>query len=162
MTLRWIVPDAVGRLLRSEDAGAVDLPALVVGTAVAGILAGGAAVSASAAIPYAQDAAARQDASQVATAEGLSRVLNGRYASADALAEAGLLLPRRGPAGPAYAAEAGPSGSCFVVVTRSATGALFYATDQTAAPEPLGPGTDTGCLPAGRAQGMAATLHPGS
>lgn len=144
--------------LKSEK-GAINTTGAIVGIVVTSAVGGVAATSAADAIPMAHDMAARQNASQIGTAQGLARIMDGAYTDLAGLEAGGHMPAFRATAGPRrFATQAGPGGTCFVTVSRSATGSFFFATDLIPAPEPLTSGTETGCLPATQVQAMSRAL----
>lgn len=145
-------------LLKSE-AGVINATAAMVGLGVLTVVGGVAATSVSDLMPIAQDAAAKQNAAQIGTAQGLAKIMDGKFTDLEGL-EAGGYLPTYRPAsGPRrFDVTAGPGGTCFIVVSRSATGQDYFVTDLIPAPEPLTTGTKTGCLGQGVVQAMAASL----
>jgi hypothetical protein len=145
-------------LLKSE-AGVINTASALIGVGVMTVISGVAASSASSLIPMAQDSAAQQNASQVGTAQGLARIMDGHFTDLAGLESGGYLPAYRAASGPRrFAARAGSAGTCFVVISRSATGKQFFVTDLIAAPEPLTADTETGCLPGPQVQAMAASL----
>lgn len=149
-------------LLKSE-AGVINTTGSILGLGVLTAVGGVAASSVSGLLPVAQDSAAQQNAAQIGTAQGLARIMDGKFTDLEGL-EAGAYLPaHRAATGPRrFDTAAGPGGTCFVVVSRSATGQHFFVTDRIPAPEPLTPGTDTGCLDGGTVQSMARSLDAAS
>lgn len=145
-------------LLKSE-AGVINATGSIIGLGVLTAVGGVAASSVSGILPVAQDSAAQQNAAQIGTAQGLARIMDGKFTDLEGL-EAGAYLPAyRAAAGPRrFDTSAGPGGTCFVVVSRSATGQHFFVTDLIPAPEPLTPETSTGCLDEATVQAMAQTL----
>lgn len=144
--------------LRTES-GSIDAMAAFAGVGLTAIVGVVAASSAGGMIPVAHDSAAQQNASQLGTAQGLALMVDGKYTNTSGL-ESGSYLPAyRATTGPRrFVTEAGSNGTCFVVVSRSATGKHYFATDRIPGPEELLPGTDTGCLPAAQVGRMAASL----
>jgi hypothetical protein len=148
----------LARSLKS-DKGAINATGALIGLAITGAAGGVAATSSTEMIHTAQDMAARQNASQIGTAQGLSLVMDGSYKDLAGLESAGHMPAYRAATGPRrFATESGAGGKCFVVVSRSVTGKAFFTTDLIPAPEPFEPGTDTGCLPASQVQAMARAL----
>ncbi|MFB9714300.1 hypothetical protein [Arthrobacter methylotrophus] len=129
--------------LRSSESGAFDLPSILVGVVVVGILTAGVLASVFGVIPFAQDNGAKQDLGSVRTAQGVSKVNTSRFTDSAGLAAAQLISS---PNAPAVKADA--AGSCYVGIARSATGKLFYATDQVTDPKPLLADSVPGCLTA--------------
>jgi hypothetical protein len=142
-----------------SDAGAINATGALLGLVITGAAGGVAATSSTELIQTAQDMAARQNASQIGTAQGLSLVMDGSYKDLAGLESAGHMPAYRAAMGPRrFATESGAGGKCFVVVSRSVTGKAFFTTDLIPAPEPLEPGIETGCLPASQVQAMARAL----
>lgn len=147
------------RLGLSPETGEINAAAAIAGLAVTTVVGGVAATSAGSLIPVAQDSAAQQNAAQVATAQGLAKIMDGAFTDTAGL-EAGAYLPEyREASGPRrFITWPGTVGECFVVVSRSATGRHYFTTDRIPAPEELLPGLATGCLTAAEVQQMAAFL----
>lgn len=145
-------------LLKSE-AGVINATASLVGLGALTVVGGVAASSVSGLIPVAQDSAAQQNATQIGTAQGLAKIMDGKFTDLAGL-ETGAYLPAYRPAtGPRrFDTAAGRGGTCFVVVSRSATGQHFFVTDAIPAPEALAADTDTGCLDKGTVQAMIRSL----
>ncbi|ACL42424.1 hypothetical protein Achl_4473 (plasmid) [Pseudarthrobacter chlorophenolicus A6] len=144
--------------LRSET-GVINATAALVGLGIMTAVGGVAATSMSSLVPLAHDSAARQNATQIATAQGLARIMDGRFTDLDGLETGGYLPAYRAATGPRrFDTMTGPGGTCFVVVSRSATGAHFFVTDLIPAPEPLFSDVTTGCIDAGTVQAMAERL----
>lgn len=146
---------------RRPEAGAINVTAALIGAVVTAAVGGLAVSSVANMIPVAQDSAAAQNASQVGTAQGLARVIDGTFTDLAGLEADGYLPPHREAAGPRrFATEAGSGGRCFVVVSRSATGRFFFfTTDAISAPERLVTGNDPGCLSASRIEAMTRELE---
>ena len=145
---------------RRPEAGAINATAALIGAVVTAAVGGLAVSSVANMIPVAQDSAAAQNASQVGTAQGLARVIDGTFTDLAGLEAEGYLPPHREAAGPRrFATEASSGGRCFVVVSRSATGRFFFTTDAISAPERLVTGNDTGCLSASRIEAMTRELE---
>ena len=148
----------ISRSLKSEK-GAINTAGALIGILVTGAVGGVAATSAADAIPMAHDMAARQNASQIGTAQGLALIMDGSYTDLPGLEATGHMPAYRATTGPRrFATQAGDGGTCFVVFSRSATGKLFFTTDLIPNPEPLVAGTDTGCLPTAQVRAMAQSL----
>lgn len=145
-------------LLKSE-AGVINATGSIVGLAALTAVGGVAASSVSGLLPVAQDSAAQQNAAQIGTAQGLARIMDGKFTDLEGL-EAGAYLPaHRAATGPRrFDTTPGQDGSCFVVVSRSATGQHFFVTDVIPTPEPLVDPAGTGCLDAGTVWAMADGL----
>lgn len=144
--------------LKSEK-GAINAAGALIGIIVTSAVGGVAATSSGEVIAAAHDMAARQNSSQIGTAQELARIMDGSYTDLAGLEADGHMPAYRAAAGPRrFATQAGTGGKCFVTVSRSVTGKTFFATDLIPTPEPLAAGTDTGCLPATRVQTMAQAL----
>lgn len=142
-----------------SDKGAINTTGALVGIVASSLVGGVAASSAGNAIDLAHDSAAQQNAAQVGTAQGLARIMDGNFTDLDGLESAGYLPPFRAATGPRrFAAQDGARGTCFVVVSRSATGKHYFTTDLIPVPEPLISGTETGCLAGSQVQAMARSL----
>ncbi|GAA4034912.1 hypothetical protein GCM10023063_18960 [Arthrobacter methylotrophus] len=157
-------------------AGAFDLPSILVGVVVVGILTAGVLASIFGVIPFAQDNAAKQDAAAARTAEGVAKTKDGRYMDTTDLIAAGYLSqPAASAAGATpgdggferassvvpnlhYAAGVDAAKGCFLVLSRSGSGAMFYISDQVSEPTLYTPGMTTGCLTPAVAQSMADSL----
>lgn len=144
--------------LKSE-AGAINATGALIGIVVTGTVGGVAISSSDGAIQAAHDMAARQNAAQIGTAQGLAKIMDGRYMDLAGLEADGHMPAYRAAAGPRrFATQAGTGGTCFVIISRSVTGKAFFATDLIPIPEPFEPGVDTGCLPSAQVQAMATSL----
>jgi hypothetical protein len=142
-----------------SDKGGINTTGALVGIVVMSLVGGVAATSAGNAIPLAHDMAAQQNAAQVGTAQGLARIMDGKFTGLAGLESDGYLPPFRATTGPRrFATQDGARGTCFVVVSRSATGKHYFTTDLIPAPEPLIAGTETGCLAESQVQAMARSL----
>lgn len=128
------------RLVLASSAGAFDLTSVLVGAAVVGVLVGGTAAVLFGLIPYAQDQAARQSLDAVKTAQGVTKVQGGRFASLASLETSGLA----GTAGVGTVTDA--DGSCYVAVAKSDTGRTYLATSSSPTPVEVYGNTETGCV----------------
>lgn len=149
------------RLARSvkPETGAINTTGALVGLVVTGAVGGVAVTSSSQLIGAAHDAAAQQNAAQVGTAQQLAKIMDGRFMDLTGLENGGHMPAYRAAAGPRrFATQAGTGGTCFVTVSRSATGKTYFATDLIPTPEPYEPGAGTGCLPEPQVQAMAGAL----
>ncbi|MET4144081.1 hypothetical protein [Arthrobacter sp. UYCo732] len=145
-------------LVKSE-AGVINATAAMVGLGVMTVVGGVAASSVSGLMPIAQDSAARQNAAQVGTAQGLARIMDGKFTDLEGLEAGGYLPAYRAASGPRrFDVGSGQGGTCFVVISRSATGQHFFVTDLIPTPEPLTTSTATGCLSDGTVRSMADKL----
>jgi hypothetical protein len=147
---------AARAVLTRED-GAFDLPSILVGVVTVGILTAGVLASIFGIIPYAQDKGAQQDAAAVRTAEGVAKAKDGKFMDTAGLISAGYLsipsasaaepigdsasgLVRSASTTPAlkYAVATDPTGTCFLVVSHSDSGTLFYQSSDASDPKVLG------------------------
>ena len=145
--------------------GAFDLPSILVGVVVVGVLTAGVLASIFGVIPFAQDNGARQDLAAVRTAEGVALAKDGGFMTTDELYSAGYLtgepaiaqaaavdmasgIERASAVTPQrrVAVQLGPKKDCYVGVSRSDTGKVFYVTDSSAEADLLEPTTVTGCI----------------
>lgn len=161
----------------ASSRGAFDLPSIITGVVVVGILTAGVLASVFGVIPYAQDSAAKQDAAAIRTAEGVAKAKDGRFMDTAELVAAGYLsesaVSAAAPAssGDGYGFERATSarnqkavvnvssdGSCFVVLVKSGTGKLMYATDKISDPAELKPVTEPGCAVTGGTASLASAV----
>lgn len=151
-------------ILRSA-AGAFDLPSIITGVVVVGVLTAGVLATIFGIIPFAQENGAKQDLAAVRTAEGVALAKDGKFMTTDELYTAGYLTGQfttaQGGAGESasgferaaavttqrsIAVQVGPNKNCYVGVSRANTGKVFYLTDQSAEAKLLEPTTVTGCI----------------
>jgi hypothetical protein len=145
--------------LKSE-AGSINATGALIGIVVTATVGGVAVNSSSDLIQSAHDMAAQQNAAQIGTAQGLAKIMDGRYTDLAGLEADGHMPAYRATTGPRrFATQAGAGGKCFVIVSRSVTGKSYFATDLIPTPEPFQTGVDTGCLPAAQVQAMARSLE---
>jgi type II secretory pathway pseudopilin PulG len=122
-----------------NEAGAFDLPSILVGVVVVGVLTAGVLASIFGVIPFAQDKGAQQDLGAIVTAEGVYKAQSNGYTGL-----AGLQAPgdsAKGTAGDLVSDTldtkkvnvAGSTGS-FVAVAKSGSGKIFKVTDQNTNP----------------------------
>ena len=131
----------VADAFKNED-GAFDLPSILVGVVVVGVLTAGVLASIFGVIPFAQDKGAQQDLSSVVTAEGVFKAQSNGYTNL-----AGLQAPgdaAKGTAGNLISAnvknlavESSSVGS-FTAATKSGSGKVFYVTDKNTNPTDAG------------------------
>lgn len=146
--------------LLKSDAGVINTTSALVGVGVMTVLGGVGVTSVAGLVPLAHDSAAQQNASQIGTAQGLARIMDGHFTDLSGLESGGFLPAFRATTGPRrFAAQAGERGTCFVVVSRSTTGKLYFTTDLIPTPEQLLPGTATGCLDDGQVLAMTQSLE---
>lgn len=133
-----------------NEAGAFDLPSILIGVVVVGVLTAGVLATIFGIIPYTQDQGIRQDLSAVGTAQGVAKAKDGRFMTDSELRAAGYLSGERVPAAAAPApagtlafertastgkepkkvtVNAAADGSCFLAVGKSASGTIYYLTD---------------------------------
>lgn len=109
-----------------SQSGAFDLPSILVGVVVVGILTAGVFAAIFGVIPFAQDRAAKQDLAAINTAQGVTYAKDGqRYKDIDALSEAALLSGLN-PETTEIRVE--PNGQGFTAITDSSTGTRWYIT----------------------------------
>jgi hypothetical protein len=145
-------PRTARKILRSAR-GAFDLPSIIAGVVVVGILTAGVLAAIFGVIPFAQDNGAKQDLAAIRTAEGTARAKDNRFMNRDDLKAAGYVNnPGKISVG------VNTAGSCYVAIAMSATGHAFYATDAKTDPQSYIQGTDTGCLAADEQQILAAVV----
>ncbi|MBG0738881.1 fibronectin type III domain-containing protein [Paeniglutamicibacter antarcticus] len=106
---------------RSES-GAFDLPSILTGVVVVGVLTAGVLTSVFGVIPFAQDKGAMQDLAAVRTAEGVAKAKDSAFVTSSSLVWSSYL-----PASDKIAAETDAGGSCYTAVALSGSGRLFYA-----------------------------------
>ena len=168
-----------GTALDSER-GAFDLPSIVTGVVVVGVLTAGVLASVFGVIPFAQDNGAKQDLAAVNTAQAAARVKEGRFLDSAGLRNQGYLSAsaRSG------AADSGgfvrvtatddttvmtdEAGTCYVALSRSGTGEIFVTSDTKRDPQLLTPLTQAACVipsvlqsAAGAVGGFKDTYIPG-
>lgn len=124
--------------------GAIDLASIMVGVIIVGVLAGVIAASVFAVIPWAQDNAAKQNLDAVQTAQSVTRAQDLKYLD---LAE--LVAKGRLPGGDTLKVATNDSGSCYVAVSTSATGAKFWATNEQPQPRKYLEGDASDCTDIG-------------
>jgi type II secretory pathway pseudopilin PulG len=123
-----------------NEAGAFDLPSILVGVVVVGVLTAGVLASIFGVIPFAQDKGAQQDLASITTAEGVYKAQSNGYTNL-----AGLQAPgdaAKGTAGnlvsgslaePKISVKSTSVGD-FAAATKSGSGKIFYITDQNTNP----------------------------
>jgi type II secretory pathway pseudopilin PulG len=147
-----------------SNSGAFDLPSILVGVVVVGILTAGVLASIFGIIPFAQDKAAQQDAAAVRTAEGVAMAKDGKYMDTAGLIAAGYLTGSTATAAGeaadsggfvraasttpqmSYAAGVDTNHSCFLVTSRSASGAMFFISNSNPEPQQLTATTPVPCI----------------
>ena len=103
------------------------------------------------AIPFTQNKASAQDLAAVRTAQGMAKVQSGRYLSLGSLRNAGYITPSE-----TLAVATDPGGTCFVSVSRSGSGELLIATDESPTPVELAGAPDPGCVSPATVDELAA------
>jgi type II secretory pathway pseudopilin PulG len=128
-----------------NEAGAFDLPSILVGVVVVGVLTAGVLASIFGVIPFAQDKGAQQDLGSIVTAEGVYKAQTNNYTNLD-----GLKAPA--PAGSGLAGDLvsdsldpakinvqSDSVGSFAAATKSGSGKIFYITDENTNPTQIDP-----------------------
>ena len=128
-----------------KSSGAFDLPSIITGVVVVGILAAGVLAAIFGVIPYTQNNGAKQDLSAIRTAEGVARAKDNRFMDHAGLIDTGYLQLASTEKTKVMADE---KGTCYVALAKSGTGKVFYSTDTLTDPELFTADTDPGCLPA--------------
>lgn len=114
-----------------DESGAFDLPSILVGVVVVGVLTAGVLASIFGVIPFSQNKAAKQDISAVTTAQGVTKAQNGVYETGAQLVTR-KLLPELDP----LKVDSKPTSSGgWATAAKAASGNVFLSTD--ANPEPL-------------------------
>ncbi|MGK3708588.1 fibronectin type III domain-containing protein [Arthrobacter sp. IK3] len=126
-----------------KSSGAFDLPSIITGVVVVGILTAGVLAAIFGVIPYAQNNGAKQDLSAIRTAEGVAKAKDNRFMNHQGLLDIGYLQDSSTKQTKVMADE---KGTCYVALAKSGTGKIFVATDRNTDPEIFDPGTDYGCL----------------
>jgi type II secretory pathway pseudopilin PulG len=131
-----------------NEAGAFDLPSILVGVVVVGVLTAGVLASIFGVIPFAQDKGAQQDLGSITTAEGVYKAQSNGYtnlAGLQAAAPAG-----SGKAGNLVSASVtgkvdveSTNVGDFAAATKSGSGKVFYITDQNTNPTQIDPTSST-------------------
>lgn len=130
---------SISTLIRSAR-GAFDLPSVMVGVLVVGILGAGVFAAVFGVIPWAQNRAAMQDLSSLIIAEGAAKSVDGQYAGPALMKEFGYL---GNDAGLDYAIS--DDASCYVGVAKAASGRTFFTVNGSN-PEELTRETEPECL----------------
>ncbi|MGK3708587.1 fibronectin type III domain-containing protein [Arthrobacter sp. IK3] len=125
------------------SSGAFDLPSIITGVVVVGILTAGVLAAIFGVIPYAQNNGSKQDLSAIRTAEGVAKAKDNRFMDHAGLLEAGYL---QDSSTEKTRVKADAKGTCYVAVAKSGTGKIFIATDRNTDPEVYEEGLETGCL----------------
>lgn len=141
-----------GRLLQSQS-GAFDLTSVLIGAAVVAILVAGTLATVFGIIPWSQDHSARQDLSSVKTAEGVAKVRLGGFKEKD-----GLLANQLMSDANTVAVGSDAQGTCYVGISKSATGNVYFSTDTAPDPLPLTSTTVTGCIDTAKRDSLVAQV----
>ncbi|MET4143756.1 hypothetical protein [Arthrobacter sp. UYCo732] len=144
---------AFWKTVRSQ-AGAFDLPSIITGVVVVGILAAGVLAAIFGVIPFSQDKAAQQDLDTVRTAEGVAKAQLGGFKDKNGLLTGGLISGDRASVGVGTDA----AGSCYVGISKSATGKVYFNSDRTTQSALLTAGLDTGCIDAATRDAIIAGI----
>jgi len=129
----------IRRILRSTK-GAFDLPSIMVGVVVLGIISGVTIASVFTAIPWAQDNAAKAALRTVAVAQA------NNFSSASKYATVGSLVTKKklqSAAGVLISTNA--SKDCYIAVIKSDSGKIFWSSDKTGEPVEYQPGATSPC-----------------
>lgn len=134
-----------------RDDGAIDLASIMVGVLVMGILGSIIAAAVFMVIPWAQDSAAKSSIDGVNTAESVTRVQtsstgSGTYADMPALVSRKLIQSST-----KVAVGVPGAADCYVAVSRSDSGKVFWSTDKVRAPLELTGSSAVTCIPPERA-----------
>ena len=138
---------------RGREAGLIDLLSIIVGVILIGIAAAGVVATLFQIVPWAQDNTARQSLSAVRTAESTAFAMDHRYSSFT-----GLVAAKRIPASNTLAAGLDADGTCFVGISKSATGKIFFITDTSTGATELTRSTDPGCVDAATLAGLVDSV----
>ena len=141
------------RARRRAEAGMVDLLSIIVGVILIGIASIGVVATLFQVVPWAQDSAARQSLSAVRTAESTAFAMAHRYYDYAGLIALGWIRDSA-----AISAGTDADGACFVGVSKSATGAIFFITDTSAGAAELTDTTDPGCVDATTLAGLVDSI----
>ena len=134
-------------------AGLIDLLSIIVGVILIGIAAAGVVATLFQIVPWAQDSTARQSLSAVRTAESVAFAMTHRYSNFTDLVAAKRIQDSR-----TLAAGTDADGTCFVGVSKSATGAIFFITDTSAGAAELTQSIDPGCVNAATLAGLVDSI----
>jgi hypothetical protein len=132
-------PRSIARVV-SDTRGAIDLASIMVGVLVIGIVGSVIAATVFAVIPWSQDEAAKQTLNSVTTAESVNRVQDGRYVDYPGLRAAGRIQKTS-----SLVIGTDAPGACYVAVSKSVTGNLYFITDRLPSPARYTTGIDAGC-----------------
>jgi surface protein len=140
-----------------SHAGAFDLPSIITGVVVVGILTAGVLAAIFGVVPWAQDNGARQDLDSITRGEGVAKVKDSRFMDTSGLDKAGYVAAK-----PGWLAATDANGSCYVALAKSDTGKLFVATSKAASAVEFTGAADTSCLSSGVLDDLVKGLTPGS
>jgi len=128
------------RVLRSV-AGAFDLPSILVGVVVVAILAAGILAAVFGVIPFSQDNSATQDLDTVRTAEGVAMAHDSGYLDKQGLIDAPYMA-----ASPHLAVGTDAQRTCYLGLSKSGTGNIFYSDNKANEAKELVAGATVNCL----------------
>lgn len=128
-----------------KSSGAFDLPSILTGVVVVGILTAGVLAAIFGVIPFSQDHGAKQDLSSIRTAEGAARAKDNRFMDHAGLLDVGYLHLSSTKTTKVMSDE---KGTCYFSIAKSGSGKVFYATDRNPDPEILTADTEAYCLSA--------------
>ena len=134
---------------RGREAGLIDLLSIIVGVILIGIASIGVVATLFQLVPWAQDNTARQSLAAVRTAESAAFAMDHQYASFTDLVAA-----KRIPDSRTLDAGTDADGTCFVGISKSATGKIFFITDTSTGAAELTQSTDPGCVDAATLAGL--------
>lgn len=137
---RELAARTLRKTLRSQ-AGAFDLTSILVGVVVVIILVLGVFAVVFGAIPWVQDNAAKQDLENVRTAEGVAMARMDGFKDKAGLVTGNLLTDAT-----TLSVRTNADADCYVGLSKSATGRVFYNTDKLSKPARLTPAIDPGCI----------------
>jgi alpha-tubulin suppressor-like RCC1 family protein len=113
----------------------------MVGVIVIGVIAGTIAATVFAVIPWSQDSAAKQGLDAVRTAESVAQVQDSRFSGWQALRDSGRIQ-----ASDTVSVATDDAGSCYVAVSASAGGTVYFATDTDPTAREVTSGSAPGCV----------------
>ena len=113
--------------LRGAD-GVIDLASIMVGVVVTAVIGAVLGVGLLGVIPWTQDSAAIQSLNDVRLAQSTAKMNSGSYVDYDQLVSSGLTTLDAN-----LDAVTGLAGKCFIAGSRSASGTVFYTTNQSSA-----------------------------
>lgn len=113
-----------------DEGGAFDLPSILVGVVVVGVLTAGVLASIFGVIPFAQDTGAKQDLSAITTAQGVNMANEGTYGDFASLASNNLLPAGTDP----LKTDAKVTANGWGAAAKSPSGKVYLATNSATAP----------------------------